>query len=206
PLVEDTLAVKNTHKAGERILGTDPISGRTVSVKIGRLGPMVQIGVAGDAEKPRFAQLKKEMSLETVTLEEALELFKLPRTLGDYEGATVTIGAGRFGPYVLHNGVYTSLPKGIDPMNITLDEAVSLIQEKKSAEAKRHIKKFEEDPDLEVLNGRYGPYISYKGSNYKIPKDIEPADLTLQSCMLLVKMQTDADGTKVKKGRYARKK
>ena len=172
PSVENTLATKNAHKAGERILGEEPGSGKQVSVKIGRFGPVVQIGTAGDNEKPRFAQLKKDMSIETITLEEALELFKLPRTLGEYEGKTVTIGTGRYGPYVHNNGMYTSLPKTIDPLEITLAEAIQLIQEKKDAEAQKHIKKFEEEPELEILNGRYGPYISYKGSNYKIPKDI----------------------------------
>lgn len=107
------------------------------------------------------------MSIETITLEEALELFKLPRTLGEYEGKTVTIGTGRYGPYVHNNGMYTSLPKTIDPLEITLAEAIQLIREKKDAEAQKHIKKFEEEPELEILNGRYGPYISYKGSNYK---------------------------------------
>ena len=148
PSVENTLATKNAHKAGERILGEEPGSGKQVSVKIGRFGPVVQIGTAGDNEKPRFAQLKKDMSIETITLEEALELFKLPRTLGEYEGKTVTIGTGRYGPYVHNNGMYTSLPKTIDPLEITLAEAIQLIQEKKDAEAQKHIKKFEEEPDL----------------------------------------------------------
>ena len=206
PSVENTLATKNAYKAGERILGEEPGSGKQVSVKIGRFGPVVQIGTAGDNEKPRFAQLKKDMSIETITLEEALELFKLPRTLGEYEGKTVTIGTGRYGPYVHNNGMYTSLPKTIDPLEITLAEAIQLIREKKDAEAQKHIKKFEEEPELEILNGRYGPYISYKGSNYKIPKDIIPQDLNLDACREIIKLQSDPDAPKAKRGKYAKKK
>ena len=206
PSVENTLATKNAHKAGERSLGDEPGSGKQVSVKIGRFGPVVQIGTAGDNEKPRFAQLKKDMSIETITLEEALELFKLPRTLGEYEGKTVTIGTGRYGPYVHNNGMYTSLPKTIDPLEITLAEAIQLIQEKKDAEAQKHIKKFEEEPELEILNGRYGPYISYKGSNYKIPKDIIPQDLNLDACREIIKLQSDPDAPKAKRGKYTKKK
>ncbi len=201
PSVENTLAVKNETKAGERILGIDPQSGKQVSVKIGRFGPVAQIGKAEDEEKPRFAQLKKEMSIESVSLEEVLDLFKLPRELGEYEGATITIGAGRFGPYIYHNKAYTSLPKGTDPMSITLEEAIDLIKEKLNAEAQRHIKQFAEEPELEIMNGRFGPYIAYKGSNYKIPKDIVPQDLTLDACRELIKLQEN----KTTKGRRAKK-
>ena len=167
---------------------------------------MVQIGTSEDDEKPRFAQLKKDMSIETITLEEALDLFKLPRTLGEFEGKTVTIGNGRFGPYIYNNGKYTSLPKTYDPMSVTLEEAIDLIKEKEQAEAKKHIKKFEAEPELEIMNGRYGPYIAYKGNNYKIPKDIVPEDLSLESCLELVKLQSDKETAKPKKGRYAKKK
>ena len=206
PSVENTLATKNAHKAGERILGQEAGSGKQVSVKIGRFGPVVQIGTASDSEKPRFAQLKKDMSIETITLEEALDLFKLPLTLGEYEGKTVTVGTGRFGPYIHNNGIYASLPKTIDPLEITLDEAIELIQNKKDAEAKKHIKKFEEEPELEILNGRYGPYITYKGSNYKIPKDIIPQDLSLDACREIIKLQSDPDAPKARRGKYAKKK
>ena len=206
PSVENTLATKSAHKAGERILGNDPKTGKQVSVKIGRFGPVVQIGTSEDDEKPRFAQLKKDMSIETITLEEALDLFKLPRTLGEFEGKTVTIGNGRFGPYIYNNGKYTSLPKTYDPMSVTLEEAIDLIKEKEQAEAKKHIKKFEAEPELEIMNGRYGPYIAYKGNNYKIPKDIVPEDLSLESCLELVKLQSDKETAKPKKGRYAKKK
>ena len=197
--MENTLAAKTAHKAGERILGTDPVSGKQVSVKIGRFGPVAQIGTAEDEEKPRFAQVKKEMSIETITLEEALELFKLPRTLGEYEGKNVVVGAGRFGPYIQKNGLYASLPKTMDPMTVTLEEAIELLQKKQEAEAQKHIKKFEEEPELEILNGRYGPYIAYKGSNYKIPKDIIPQDLNLQACLEIVKLQSDKETGKSKR-------
>ncbi|WP_304590691.1 type I DNA topoisomerase, partial [Bacteroides acidifaciens] len=207
PAVENTLAIKTEHKVGERILGEDPESGKLVSVKIGRFGPMAQIGTVEDEEKPRFAQLKKGQSIETITLEEVLELFKLPRTLGEYEGKTVSVGIGRFGPYVLHNKVYVSLPKTMDPMVITLEEAEQLILEKRQKEAERHIKKFEEEPELEILNGRYGPYITYKGNNYKIPKDIVPQDLSLQSCLELIKIQDEKGETSsFKRGKRTAKK
>ncbi|MDE6347279.1 MAG: type I DNA topoisomerase [Bacteroides sp.] len=199
PSVENTLATKSAHKAGERILGTDPVSGKLVSVKIGRFGPVAQIGTADDEEKPRFAQVKKEMSIETITLEEALELFKLPRTLGEYEGKNVVVGAGRFGPYIQNNGLYASLPKTMDPMTVTLEEAIELIQKKQETEAQKHLKKFEEEPELEILNGRYGPYIAYKGSNYRIPKDIVPQDLSLQACLEIVKLQSDKESSRPKR-------
>ena len=206
PSVENTLAIKTEHKVGERILGEEPETGKPVSVKIGRFGPMAQIGTAEDEEKPRFAQMKKGQSIETITLEEVLELFKLPRTLGEYEGKTVSVGIGRFGPYVLHNKVYVSLPKTMDPMEITLEEAEQLILEKRTKEAERHIKKFAEEPELEILNGRYGPYIAYKGNNYKIPKDIVPQDLSLHSCMELIRIQDEKGVTSAPKKKFAKKR
>ena len=207
PAVEKTLSIKTEHKVGERMLGEEPETGKPVSVKIGRFGPVVQIGAADDEEKPRFAQMKKGQSMETITLEEALELFKLPRTLGEYEGKTVSVGVGRFGPYIQHNKVYVSLPKTLDPMKVTLEEAEQLILEKRAKEAERHIKKFDEEPELEILNGRYGPYIAYKGNNYKIPKDIVPQDLSLKSCLELVKIQDEkGPGTSAKGKRTAKKK
>ena len=207
PAVEKTLSIKTEHKVGERMLGEEPETGKPVSVKIGRFGPVVQIGAADDEEKPRFAQMKKGQSMETITLEEALELFKLPCTLGEYEGKTVTVGIGRFGPYIQHNKVYVSLPKTLDPMKVTLEEAEQLILEKRTKEAERHIKKFDEEPELEILNGRYGPYIAYKGNNYKIPKDIVPQDLSLKSCFDLIKIQDEkGPGTSAKGKRTAKKK
>ncbi len=201
PTVKSTLNTKREHKVGERILGQDPVSGKTVSVKIGRFGPMVQIGTADDEEKPRFNQMKKGQSMETITLEEALELFKLPRTLGEYEGETVMVGEGRFGPYVKHNGKFNSIPKGIDPMEITLEEGIELIKEKLDAEAKKILKTFTEEPELQILNGKYGPYIAFKGSNYKVPKGIVPQDLNLQSCMELIKLQEEKEATTPKRSK-----
>ncbi|MDO4934782.1 MAG: type I DNA topoisomerase, partial [Prevotella sp.] len=160
PTVENSLNTRSEHKAGERQLGTEPGSGRPVFVKIGRYGPVVQIGSADEEDKPRFAQIPSDKSIETITLEEALELFRLPREIGEYEGEKVVIGAGRFGPYVLHKGKYVSLPKGEDPMTVTLETAKDLIEKKRQQETQRHIKAFDEDPGMEVLNGRYGPYIA----------------------------------------------
>ena len=189
PEVKEVMNARSEHKAGERELGNDPKSGRPVFVKIGRFGPVVQIGTADDKDKPQFAQLPADKSIETITLEEALELFKLPRQVGEFEGTTVTIGAGRFGPYVLHNRKYVSIPKDIDPMAITLEQAIELINEKRSNEQKRHIKTFEEDEKLELLNGRYGPYIAYDGKNYRIPKakqeNVEA--LTYDECMTIIR-------------------
>ena len=206
PSVEKTLAAKNEHKAGERLLGTDPASGKPVSVKIGRFGPVVQIGSADDGEKPRFSRLEKGMSIETITLDEALKLFRLPRTLGEYDGAEIKVSSGRYGPYAQWKTMFASLPQGTDPLTVSLDEAVALIKEKQEAEAKRHIKKFDEEPELEIMNGRYGPYIAYKGSNYKIPEGITPEDLNLQACMDLIKLQSDPDKPKARRGKMARKK
>lgn len=188
PTVEKVMNARSEHKAGERELGTDPASGKPVFVKIGRFGPVVQIGSADDKEKPRFSQLPADKSIETITLEEALELFKLPRTLGKFEGLTVTVGAGRFGPYVLHNKKYVSLPKEEDPMTISLETAIELIIKKREQEKERHIKTFAEDANLEVLNGRYGPYIAYDGKNYRMPKDKHEhaAELTFEECMDIV--------------------
>ena len=188
PTVEQTLNVRQDHRAGERQLGNDPKSGRPVFVKIGRFGPVVQVGTAEDKVKPLFAQIPKEKSIETITLEEAMELFRLPREIGSYEGSKVTIGAGRFGPYVLHNGKYASLPKDADPMSFTLDEAIALIRERRTQEAQRHLKLFAEDDKLEILNGRFGPYIAYDGKNYRLPKNMHEraADLTYEECMKIV--------------------
>ena len=185
PTVDKVMNARSEHKAGERKLGDDPKTGNPVFVKIGRYGPVVQIGTADDDEKPRFAQLPADKSMETITLDEALELFKLPRTVGEFEGKNVTIGAGRFGPYVLHDKKYVSIPKDEDPLTLTLERAIELIEIKRKAEEERHLKKFDEDPKLEVLNGRYGPYIVYDGKNYRIPRDLHPkaAELSNEQCM-----------------------
>lgn len=194
PLCEQVLAEKTDTKEGERILGEEPKTGKVVSVKIGRFGPVAQIGRASDEDKPRFASLKQGQSIQSITLEEALELFKLPRTLGDYEGVTVSVGAGRFGPYVQHNHQYVSIPRDTDPLDLTLEEAIHLIEEKRKSEAAKHIKAFEEEPELEILNGRFGPYMKYKGENYKLTKEqkANPSALTLQQCLDIVKKQSDS--------------
>ncbi|MGI6232680.1 MAG: type I DNA topoisomerase [Prevotella sp.] len=190
-VVDKVANSRSDHRVGERELGIDPKSGRPVFVKIGKFGTLVQIGQASDEEKPRFAQLPKELSMETVTLDEALELFKLPRQLGEFEGTPVTVGAGRFGPYVQHDKKYVSIPKDQDPLTITLAEAVQLILKKRQAEKERHIKVFEEDDKLELLNGRYGPYLCYDGKNYRIDKKLHEqarkGELTFEQCMEIVK-------------------
>ena len=207
PMVEEALTAQREHKVGERILGNDPATGKPVSVKIGRFGPVVQIGTAEDEEKPRFAQMKKGQTMDNITLEEALELFRLPRTVGEYEGKDVTIGAGRFGPYVQHDGKYISIPKGTDPMLITLEEAIELIQEKRQAEASRHIKTLGEGEEMiQILNGRYGPYIAYKGKNYKIPKETEPTTLQAIHCLAIIEEQEKEGPKKPARKASTRKK
>ena len=189
PEVSKVMNARSEHKAGERELGTDPKTGKPVFVKIGRFGPVAQIGSAEDKDKPLFAQLPSNLSIETITLEEALELFKLPRELGEFEGTKVSVGTGRFGPYVQHNRKYVSIPKGEDPMTITLDRAIELILEKRETEQKRHLKSFAEDEKLELLNGKYGPYIAYDGKNYRLPKNkMENVEaLTYEECMTIIK-------------------
>ena len=204
PLVEKTISVKTEHKVGERVLGIDPVSGKPVSVKIGRYGPVIQIGSAEDEEKPRFAQLAKGYTIETITFEEALDSFKLPRTLGEFEGKSVSVGIGRFGPYVRHNNVFVSIPKGTDPMEVSLEEAIELLKTKREVTENKTIKTFEEEPGLQILNGRYGPYISYEKKNYKIPDNVEPKDLNLEACFKVIELQKAKGETK--KARYSKKK
>ena len=207
PGIEAINDLKMEHKVGERLLGTDPKSGRPVSVKIGRFGPVVQIGDASDEEKPLFASLKKDQSISSISLEEALKLFELPRRLGEFEGKTVTAAVGRFGPYVRHDGVFVSIPKGMAPETITLQEAETLIADKRAKAAASHIKSFPEMPGLEVIDGRYGPYLAYKPEgakkavNYKIPKTTDAAALTLEEAKALMEAQDAAP----KKRRITRK-
>lgn len=203
PIVEETIEMRMEQKAGERILGNDPKTGRQVSVKIGRYGPLAQIGVSGEEEKPIFAGLLKTQSLETITLEEALKLFELPRNLGLFRDKEMIVAVGRFGPYVRHDGKFVSIPKGVDPMEITTEEAIELIEEKERKDREKIIKTFEEEPDLQVLNGRYGPYIAYKKQNYKIPKKQTPEELSLEDCRRII---ADTDAGKDKKEKPKAKK
>ena len=191
PLVENASNTRTEHKVGERVLGNDPETGEPITVKIGRFGPVAQIGSTEAEEKPRFAQLKKGQSLETITLEEALELFRLPRNLGKFENVPIIIGAGKFGPYVSYGGTYISVPKNHNPLTMTIQEAITLIVMKRREEAERHLKTFTEEPDLEVLKGRFGPYLAYKGNNYRLPKNMQghATQLTLEECMDIIKVQ-----------------
>ena len=196
PIVEETANMRMEHKAGERVLGVDPKSGRQISVKIGRYGAMAQIGTPDEEEKPIFASLQKSQSIESITLEETLKLFELPRNLGEFREKDVIIGVGRFGPYIRHNNKFVSLPKGVDPLEIQMDEAIVLIEDKEKKDAEKIIKIFEEEPGLEVLNGRFGPYIKFEKSNYKIPKGTDPKELTIDDCKKII-----AEGGKDKKSK-----
>ncbi len=193
PLVDAALTTRTEHKVGERLLGTDPATGKNVFVKIGRFGPLVQIGDSDAEEKPRFASLLKGQSMSAITLDEALRLFDFPRNLGDFEDKAVTVAIGRFGPYVRHDGKFVSIPKELEPAAITLEEATDLIRAKRQADAMRHIKSFDEDPEIEILNGRYGPYIAKNKSNYKIPKSVtDPATLTYEEVKEIIEKQDAA--------------
>ena len=195
PLIDKTMNEKQERKVGDRILGTDPQSGRQVSVKIGRFGPVVQIGLASDTDKPRFAQLQKGQSIDSITLDEALNLFALPRTLGEWEGIPVAVNVGRFGPYIQVGKEFVSLPATLDPLSVSLDEAIELVQQKRQFEQKRQIKTFDENPDVEILNGRYGPYIAMSGKNYKIPTGVDPASLDLAACMEIIEKAAEKPAT-----------
>ena len=195
PLIDKTMNEKQERKVGERVLGIDPQSGRQVSVKIGRFGPVVQIGTASETEKPRFAQLQKGQSIDSITLDEALNLFALPRTLGEWEGVPVVVNVGRFGPYVQVGKEFVSLPATLDPLSVSLDEAIELVQQKRQFEQKRQIKTFDENPDVEILNGRYGPYIAMGGKNYKIPTGVDPASLDLAACLEIIEKAAEKPAT-----------
>ncbi|HKJ80202.1 MAG TPA: DNA topoisomerase, partial [Prolixibacteraceae bacterium] len=187
--VEDVLKHSERSK-GERVLGTDPKTGKQVSVKIGRYGPVAQLGDATSEEndeKPEFASLRTGQHLETITLEEVLELFKLPRELGEYENKKVTASIGRFGPYIRHDNKFVSLGKDYDPFTINLEQAIELIEAKREKDRKAVIKVFDEEPDLRLLNGRWGPYISYQKKNYKLPKNVKAEELSLEDCMKIIK-------------------
>ena len=183
-------ALKNSEKTkGERLLGSDPVSGKPVYVKIGRFGPIAQLGKAipdSDEEKPQFASLRSGQHLETITLDDALELFKMPRDLGDFENKKVTIGIGRFGPYVRHNNLFVSLAKTDDPYSVDLDRAIELIEQKREKDRNSVLRVFEQDPELRILNGRWGPYLSYKKTNVRLPKGKKAEDLTFEECIEMV--------------------
>ena len=184
PDVERSLEQQSSHKVGERSLGTDPASGKPVVVKIGRFGPMAQIGETGEEEKPRFARLAAGQSIETITLEEALDLFKLPRVCGAFEGKDIVVSTGRFGPYVMHDKKFVSIPKNIDPLEITQEQAINLIVTKRNAEEQSILKTFEEQEGLQIRTGRFGPYIACNGKNFKIPRSMaeRAAELTIEEC------------------------
>ncbi len=187
PAVDSAMNMRLEHKVGERILGVDPKTDKPVSVKIGRYGPMIQLGDGDGEEKPQFASLLKGQSVSTITLEEALKLFEFPRHIGEYEGSDLTVAIGRYGPYVKFDGKFISIPKEYSPAHLTLDEAVALIEEKRREEANRIVKTFPEDESVQILNGRYGIYIACGKNNYKIPKTVaDPAALSLEECREII--------------------
>lgn len=186
PEVERATHERPAQRVGQRILGVQPSTGLQVSVSIGRYGPMAQLGTAEDPEKPRFASLQKGQSLETITLEEALALFDLPKNIGEYEGEVMTVAVGRFGPYVRHAGKFYSLPKDTDPLSCTAEQAIEIIREKRESEEKSLLKSFAEDADLSIRTGRFGPYLKYKTDNYKLPKDVDPTSMSYDDCMKLI--------------------
>jgi DNA topoisomerase-1 len=189
--------------SGEKLLGVDPATGKNVYVKVGRFGPVAQIGDTESEEKPRFAGLRKNQSIETITLEEVLKLFEFPRILGEYEGKEVSVSVGRFGPYVKHNNNFYGLAKTDNPATIDIERAIELIGEKRQKDEENTILTFDNDPEMKVLNGRFGPYIAYKKKNYRIPKDVDPHTLTYEDCLKLVE---DAPKTAPKKAAPKRKK
>jgi DNA topoisomerase-1 len=198
PVVERTMNLRLEHKVGERLLGKDPKTGQPISVKIGRFGPLVQIGDGDSDTKPQFASLLKGQSVATITLDEALKLFAFPRNIGQYEDVDVTVAIGRFGPYIKHKDLFVSIPKDMQPAAITLDEAIELINNKRTEQSKKLVKTFDEDENLQILNGRYGVYISYNKGNYKIPKTVsDPASLSYDEAMAIV----NSDEAKPKKAR-----
>ena len=198
--IENTL--ENAKKfSGEKLLGIDPKSGKNIYVKIGRYGAMAQIGETESEEKPQFAGLKKDQSIEDISLEEVLELFKFPRIIGEYEGSEIKVAIGRFGPYILHDKLFYSLAKTDDPASIEIDRAIEIIKIKKVELQQNIIKEFDENKDVKVLKGRYGPYISIKKKNFKIPKGKNPEELTLEDCIKI-----SEDPKNAPKKRFARKK
>ncbi len=197
--VEDTLH-KSQKYSGQRLLGRDPVSKRNVYARIGRFGSMIQLGDADEDDKPRFAGLQKDQSLDTITLEEALDLFKLPRTTGEFEGKEMVVGLGRFGPYVRHDGKFYSIPKEEDPLSISEEKAIELIKAKRASDLEKIIKTFEEEPDIQILKGRWGPYIKAGKNNHKLPKNVVPEEISLEEARKII-----ADGTSASKTRKTKK-
>ncbi len=199
PLVTKSMEERTDKKAGERILGKDPKTGHTVSVKISRFGPVVQIGTQSETDHPQFSSLQKGQSINTITLEEALKLFQFPKKLGEQDGKEVMVGIGRFGPYVHFDGKYVSIPKGTNPADVTLQDAIKLMDEKKKEEEKKVMRTFDEDPDLQMINGRYGPYLARGGKNYKLTvKNLD--SLTYQDCMAIIEAADKAPKEKSTRG------
>ena len=186
-LVDTAIGTQTTKADMARVLGSDPLTGREVKARIGRYGPMVEIAGA-EGEKPRYASLKKGQLIESITLDEALELFALPRPLGELDGEPLTVGIGKYGAYVRYGKSFASLAKTDDPYTVTYDRAVEVVRAHKEAAATAHkpLKEFAEDPDMQVKNGRYGAYIAYKGKNYRLPKGAKPEELTLEECLKIV--------------------
>jgi DNA topoisomerase-1 len=203
--VENTLE-HSERATGERVLGNHPESGKQIIARIGRFGPMVQIGDSEDEDKPLFASLTGNQSINTITLEEALDLFKLPRIVGEFEGKEMKVNRGRFGPYVQHAGAFTSLGKEDDPMTITAERAIELIQAKRAADAAKLIKTFKEDPEMQLLNGRYGAYLKIGKDNFKLPKDAVPEDLTYEQCIEISQNQPEKKGRGKTKAKTTRAK
>lgn len=207
PEVDKAMNLRLEHKVGERLLGNDPATGKPVSVKIGRFGPLVQIGNGEGDEKPQFASLLKGQSVNTITLEEALKLFEFPRIIGEFEGYEVSVAIGRFGPYIKHNNKFISIPKELEPTAVSIEDAQELIISKREAETKKIVKTFEQDEKLQILNGRYGVYIAYEKSNYKIPKAVkDPEALSYEECMNIVNSQDNKSKKVTRKTSSSRKK
>ncbi|MCC5931242.1 MAG: type I DNA topoisomerase [Cyclobacteriaceae bacterium] len=195
--VQDTETMNRSEVGTSRELGVDPVSGKKVIARLGRFGPIVQIGENGDEnEKPQFASLKKDQLIESISLEEALELFKLPRKLGQYESKEMEVNTGRFGPYIRHDSKFYSIPKDEDPMSLHAERAIEIIEAKRKADAEKLIKAFEENPEVQILNGRWGPYIKAGSKNVKIPKDKKPEELSLEDCLDLAAKTPDKKGKK----------
>ena len=173
--------------SGEKLLGQDPETGKNVFVKIGRFGPMVQLGDTSSEEKPRFAGLQKDQSIDDISLEDALALFSFPKTIGEYEGSDMVVALGRYGPYIKHNNAFFALEKTDDPANVPHERAVEIIEAKRQEERNRIICEYEENKEVKVLRGRYGPYISIGKKNFKIPKDRDPETLSLEDCIEISK-------------------